>query len=69
MANDNCDPDVSVAYSDSVTAGVCADELVIEREWTATDNCGNKATCDHTITIEDTGDPEITCPSDVMDRM
>jgi hypothetical protein len=46
-ATDDCDNDVSISYSDSVS-GTCPS--VITRTWTATDDCGNQATCAQTIT-------------------
>ncbi len=34
--------------------------------WTVTDNSGNKATCDQTVTVSDTILPTITCPTNVI---
>ncbi len=34
--------------------------------WTVTDNSGNKATCDQTVTVSDNILPTITCPTNVM---
>ncbi len=58
-ATDNCDTAPDVTYAD-VTNG-----NVITRTWTATDDCGNSASCDQLITIEDTTAPTIACPDDV----
>ena len=33
--------------------------------WTATDAAGNQSTCQHTVTVNDTEDPTITCPADI----
>jgi len=63
-ATDNCDPAPVVTESDSMAAGACPQEKVITRTWTATDECGNSATCEQTITVVDTTDPVITCPAD-----
>ena len=34
--------------------------------WTVTDNSGNTATCEYTVTVNDNEDPTITCPADVV---
>src|SRR3989442_5609676 len=38
---------------------------MILRTWTATDGCGNSATCLQTIKFKDTAPPVITCPADL----
>ncbi len=58
-ATDNCDGSPTITYSDVTGAGT------ITRTWTATDACGNSASCDQVITIEDTTPPAITCPADI----
>ena len=59
-ATDNCDDALTVSYADVAEAGV------ITRTWTATDACGNAATCDQIITIEDNVAPLITeCAADI----
>lgn len=63
-ANDDCDPNATVTYSDVETPGECAQAKTITRTWTASDTCGNTATCVQTITIVDTTLPQITqCPT------
>jgi len=59
IASDNCDTDVLVSYSDLV------DGNVITRSWVATDDAGNTAPYDQTITIVDETAPVVTCPDDV----
>jgi hypothetical protein len=46
-ATDNCDPDPTITYSDSVS-GICP--RTITRTWTVSDHCGNSASCPQTIT-------------------
>lgn len=66
FASDNCDPAPVVTYSDSQVAGACPQERVITRTWTATDACGNTATCTQIITVEDNTPPAFTyTPPDV----
>ncbi|NOT02319.1 MAG: hypothetical protein HOP29_17060 [Phycisphaerales bacterium] len=64
-AGDACDAAAMVAHADVVTAGSCADAYVITRTWTATDACGNAASCDQTITVIDIVAPTVSCPVDV----
>lgn len=63
-AADNCGS-VSMTAASSITQGDCPNEFIIDRSWTATDECGNSITITQTVTIQDTTDPVITCPSDV----
>src|SRR5437667_8348829 len=63
-AQDTCSS-VTVGYSDSVS-NTCGGSKIISRTWTATDACGNRASCVQTITVRDTTPPTITCPSNVV---
>ncbi len=68
VVSDNCGAasDIIVTYTD-VTAGPgdCSGITHITRTWTATDPCGNSATCVQQITMEPVNGPDITCPPDV----
>ena len=55
---------MTVTESDSAAGGSCADEEVITRTWTATDDCGNASSCDQIITVIDRTAPVIACPAD-----
>jgi hypothetical protein len=51
---EDCDPNVELACSDSETPSDCAADPVqttIMRTWTATDSCGNTASCTQAITV------------------
>ena len=61
--SDNCDPNPSVTFSDSTPSGSCP--TTITRTWTATDACGNSASCNQSILIDDATPPSITCPANV----
>jgi uncharacterized repeat protein (TIGR01451 family) len=61
-ATDECNAAVTMSYSDVVTPGSCPSEYSIVRTWSATDACGNTATCDQFIQVQDTTSPVITCP-------
>ena len=65
-ATDNCDSSPEITHSDVVTPGNCPQEKTITRTWTATDDCGNSASCVQTITVNDTQAPVITCPPDAI---
>ncbi|MHC4317923.1 MAG: SdrD B-like domain-containing protein, partial [Planctomycetota bacterium] len=60
-ATDNCSDLVGApTYSDSTAGDSC--ETIITRTWTATDACGNSASCDQIITVVDDDPPTIECP-------
>ncbi len=61
-AQDGCSA-VTITYSDTVSTN-CGATRVVTRTWTATDQCGNSASCAQTITVRDTIKPTITCPPD-----
>src|SRR5439155_12714293 len=63
-AQDGCGS-VTIRYTDAVTNN-CAGTKVIARNWTATDQCGNSASCVQTITVLDTIKPPLAPPSDVV---
>ena len=69
-ATDNCDNDVQVSFSESISGqdDGCAINYVITRTWTATDCAGNSTSHTQTINVEDTEDPVFdvgTLPQDI----
>jgi hypothetical protein len=64
-ATDNCDPNPLITYSDNQVSGACAQAKIITRTWTATDDCGNAASCAQIITVLDTQAPVISGPSGI----
>ncbi|WP_439151174.1 HYR-like domain-containing protein [Winogradskyella sp.] len=62
---DNCDTTLDATYSDDVAAGPCANESVIIRTWTLTDDCDNTTTQIQTINVVDTTAPTFTVPADI----
>ena len=63
-ATDNCNTP-EVTESDEVIPGDCDNEMVIERTWTATDDCGNETSQVQLITVVDDEAPSFTCPDDL----
>jgi hypothetical protein len=63
-AADNCDEEVTVTFDEHTVAGTPPTYQIV-RTWTATDDCGNEATCQQILTVMDTTPPEIACPGDV----
>lgn len=63
-ASDVCDPSLSVTFNDQVIPGNCPQERMINRTWTATDDCNNTSSCLQVITVDDAVNPTINCPSD-----
>lgn len=69
-ANDNCDTNVSIEYSQSSTQNGDVNQCghynyTLTRTWKATDNCGNSVQQSQTITVKDTKAPTFTLPSNV----
>jgi hypothetical protein len=56
---DNCDDDLNIVYADSIAPGSCPQEYTIHRRWTATDECGNSASCTQLISVYDDTPPEV----------
>ncbi len=56
-ASDNCDSAPVITYSDITTEGTCGSNYSVTRTWTATDACGNAATCVQMIFVEDNTPP------------
>ncbi len=67
VANDNCDPDLDLAYVDTFIAGDClnGNAAVLSREWTATDDSGNTNACVQTINLVRPDLSDIVFPPDV----
>ncbi|NNL80499.1 MAG: T9SS type A sorting domain-containing protein [Flavobacteriaceae bacterium] len=61
-ATDNCGGVIDGVSTDVSDNGSCPE--VITRTWTFTDACGNQSSVSQLITINDTTDPVITCPTD-----
>lgn len=58
-ATDNGDASVEVAFSETRTAGTCANGYMLTRTWTATDDCGNSTRESQVITVVDTTAPAL----------
>jgi hypothetical protein len=61
-AEDACDPQPTLTYTDMTVSGACGPEFTINRMWIATDDCGNSSTCLQTISVQDTTPPSLICP-------
>src|SRR4029078_11594371 len=59
--SDACDGTVTVTFADVTTPGTCPGTYSVARTWTATDDCGNTATCSSAIVVQDITPPTITC--------
>jgi large repetitive protein len=60
-ASDNCGGGVNIAYNgETRTDGACPDTYIIRRRWTATDGCGNTATAEQILTVQDVTPPVFT---------
>ena len=64
-STDNCDATPAITFTDTVMQGGCPEVFVINRTWTASDDCNNTTTCLQVLTVEENGVPVITCPADI----
>jgi gliding motility-associated-like protein len=56
---DNCSTGLEATFTDSVTDGACANESIISRTWTLTDECENTTTLVQSINVIDTSAPAL----------
>ncbi|RAJ06992.1 gliding motility-associated-like protein [Chitinophaga skermanii] len=59
-ASDNCDANVTITVNDVEKNKTCEGSFIIERTWTATDDCNNSFTRTQIITVQDTTKPTFT---------
>ena len=65
-AADNCGATVAGVRSDAKPLSDPYPTGVTTIIWTATDAAGNRVSCTQTITVNDTEEPVITCPADIV---
>ncbi|MBI1223637.1 MAG: DUF11 domain-containing protein [Bacteroidetes bacterium] len=58
-ATDNCDPSVSVSMSTNYVGDSTSGCYIINRTWTATDDCGNSVSASQKITVRDLIAPDL----------
>ena len=63
-SSDDCG-DITWSHDFSMLSDDCGDTGMTTVVFTATDECGNTATSSADFIIEDTSDPEITCPDNI----
>jgi hypothetical protein len=64
---DNCAPNVVLSGPvDRVIEWTCPHDFVIERTWTATDQCGNKDNTTLLLIVRDSNPPVLSCPAPVI---
>ncbi len=64
---DNCDTSLLIEPISSINFGKCTGEFIIDRDTTATDNCGNQTTCSQIVNIVDTTSPTfLICANPVV---
>jgi uncharacterized repeat protein (TIGR01451 family) len=66
-ATDNCDttPTIVGTRSDNQPLNATYPKGTTTIHWTATDDAGNSSSCDQTVTVNDTENPTISCPSNI----
>jgi uncharacterized repeat protein (TIGR01451 family) len=66
-ATDNCDstPTIVGTRSDNQPLNASYPKGTTTIHWTATDDAGNSSSCNQTVTVNDTENPTISCPSNI----
>ena len=62
---DACDAQPEATFTDNIIPGVCANERVISRRWSVTDDSGNSRLATQVIVVEDNTAPSITLPDTI----
>jgi len=67
IATDNCTPSPSIVFvGETIMSSASPDSYVLERKWTATDQCNNTSTAIQILTVQDTIAPTIQCPGNII---
>ncbi len=66
---DNCSSELEATFEDEEKEGACADELIIERTWSLTDDCENTTQKVQVITVKDTISPTVSCSAEVDNNL
>ncbi|RMF19815.1 MAG: PKD domain-containing protein, partial [Bacteroidetes bacterium] len=67
VATDDCDAEVEIFLSETITPGDCPESYTLIRTWTATDDCGNQALGMQRIVVLDGEAPVISgVPADTV---
>ncbi|MBK8492610.1 MAG: HYR domain-containing protein [Saprospirales bacterium] len=62
--SDNCDTDLDLDLAYGQNSGTTFPVGTTEVKWIATDDDGNSSICEFTVTVNDTQDPTIECPTE-----
>lgn len=64
---DMCDMNPTITFTTNTVPGTCVNEYVTTITWTAIDACGNMASADQVVTVQDNTNPTITgtLPTDI----
>ena len=66
---DNCSSELEATFEDEEKEGACADEMIIERTWSLTDDCENTTQKVQVITVKDTISPTVSCSAEVDNNL
>ncbi len=59
-ATDNCAVSLPVIFEETIVTGACAEDIMVTRTWTSTDNCGNTVSTQQVISSSDTEAPVLS---------
>ncbi|HSF90536.1 MAG TPA: hypothetical protein VLA46_14025, partial [Saprospiraceae bacterium] len=61
-ATDACEGDIIITYSDEIVYGVCSQDFLLTRTWTASNGCSELGSVDQEIEVTDSTIPILTVP-------